>query len=320
MPGLMIMLILSMLSSPLGTVSPLIAEARTIAQQDGNTIWPGFAKTPFPILLIQKKTSLLFCPAGPAKDFEPLGTEHITGCLVKTRKPEFAPDLQATFAAVDDTPTVVIGMPAQTQGNGTAWVATLLHEHMHQMQMGRAGYSAQVKALGLEGDAQDGAWMLDFPFPYADPKTGKAFADMATELLGALEAKTGAQLRSHILGYHAARRAAFGHITAPEARYAEFQLWQEGVARYSEIALAEAAIEGAKRRKSAHDYSALALNLRARVRQNLRRFDLAKNGRVSFYALGAGEALLLDRTRPDWRDRYFDAGLAMGPLVYNTTP
>jgi hypothetical protein len=320
MPGLVIILFLSMLSSPLRSVSPLIAEARTIAQQDGNTIWPGFAKTPFPILLIEKKNSFLFCPAGPAKDFDPLGTEYVTGCLVKTRKPEFAPDLQATFPAVDDTPTVVIGMPAQTQGNGTAWIATLLHEHMHQTQMGRADYPAQIKALGLEGDVQDGAWMLNFPFSYADPKTGEAFATMAHELLGALEAKTGAQLRSHMLRYHAARRAAFGRITAQEARYAEFQLWQEGVARYSEIALAEAAIDGAKRRKSAHDYSALALNLRARVRQNLRHFDLAKNGRVSFYALGAGEALLLDRTRPNWRNQYFDSGMAMGPLVNNTVP
>jgi len=296
-------------------IAPLIGEARSIAGAQGDTIWPGFAKTPYPVLYVGKDNSFLFCPAGAAKGFTPLQTDPFTKCAIKTRQRVFAANLKATFPAVDGISTVVIGAPAQTEGSNAGWIATLLHEHFHQMQMSQPGYYDAVKALDLSGGKTGGMWMLNFPFPYQNARTKAAFADMAHALRAALRTNTDADLQKQTAMYRQARRAAFASLSPREARYGEFQLWQEGVARYSEIALAEAAIERARRGQSPYDYSALAVNLRMRVLENLEHFDLAQNKRVSFYALGAGEALLLDRIRPNWRTQYFHTGMAMGPLL-----
>lgn len=296
-------------------IAPLVAEARSIARTQGDNIWPGFAKTPFPVLFIGKTDSYLFCPAGPAKGFAALHTDPFTKCTVKTRPRQYATDLKASFPAVDNISTVVIGAPSLTEGNNTAWIATLLHEHFHQMQMGQPGYYHDVSALDLSGSDTGGMWMLDFPFPYKNQRVANAFRAMAHTLGDALEADSASDFYAQITRYRKTRRAAFATISAKEGRYGEFQLWQEGVARYSEIAIAEASIERFRRKESPYDYSALAMNLRVRVLNNLSHFDMTKNGRVSFYALGAGEALLLDRLSPHWRDRYFATGMAMGPLV-----
>ncbi len=299
-------------------IAPLIGEARSIAGAQGDTIWPGFGKTPYPVLFVGKDNSFLFCPAGAAKGFTSWHTDPFTKCAIKIRKRVFAANLKATFPAVDGISTVVIGAPAQTEGSHAAWIATLLHEHFHQMQMSQPGYYDAVKALDLSGGEGGGMWMLDFPFPYADATTAKNFALMAHKLAAALHSPV-ADLETALAAYRTARQRAFARLSPREIRYGEFQLWQEGVARYSEIALAEAAIERARRGQSPYDYSALAVNLRTRVLENLEHFDLTQNKRVSFYALGAGEALLLDRIRPNWRTQYFHTGLTMGPLIYEAS-
>ncbi|PHS23866.1 MAG: hypothetical protein COA84_10310 [Robiginitomaculum sp.] len=295
-------------------IAPLINEARALARTQGDAIWPGFAKTPFPILYVDKTNSFLFCPVGAAKGFIALGRDPFTKCMVKTRTRVFAPGLKATFPAVDNIATVVIGAPTQTEGNATTWIATLLHEHFHQMQMGWPGYDDQVKALDLSDGDQSGGWMLNFPFPYTDDNVAGGFALMAEKLAAVLRSDD-TNLAATLLAYRKARRRAFARLNARQARYGEFQLWLEGIARYSEIALAEAAIERARRAQAPYDYSALAVNLRNRVLENLQNFDLQQNKRVSFYALGAGEGLLLDRIRPNWRTQYFQSGMAMGPLL-----
>jgi len=231
-------------------IAPLIAEARSIAGAQGDIIWPGFGKTPYPVLYVGKDNSFLFCPAGAAKGFTPLRTDPFTKCAIKTRKRVFATNLKATFPAVDGISTVVIGAPAQTEGSNAAWIATLLHEHFHQMQMSQPGYYDAVKALDLSGGKTGGMWMLNFPFPYQNARTKAAFGDMAHALKAALRTNTDADLQKQTAIYRQARRTAFARLSPREARYGEFQLWQEGVARYSEIALAEAAIERARRGQS----------------------------------------------------------------------
>ena len=302
--------------APSPPVSALIARARSIASNAGDSVWPGFARVPFPVLLVGADREVLYCPAGPAKGFAAMGRDALTHCTRKGRKRVFEPSIRATFWAVDHMPTVVIGMPAQTGDKGAVWVATLLHEHFHQMQMRAPGYQRQLAALDLAGSDTTGAWMLNFTFPYERNDVVAAFAAYAHALKRALRATDKDDFARTVRLWRRARRAAFARLSAPQRRYGEFQLWQEGVARYSEIAIAEAAPPG--RHHDNMDFDALALNLRQRVLDNLQNFDMAKNRRVSFYALGAGEALLLDRLRPEWRARYFHSGLAMAPLVYET--
>lgn len=93
-------------------------------------------------------------------------------------------------------------------------------------------------------------------------------------------------------------------------RYLAFQLWQEGAARYTELALARlvamklepslafCVLEGFV------PFLDVATEIKKEMREDLARGDLPTRKRVAFYAFGCGEALLLDRSVPGWRKRY----------------
>ena len=45
--------------------------------------------------------------------------------------------------------------------------------------------------------------------------------------------------------------------------------------------------------------------MQERILEELGELDLASSKRVSFYPLGAGEAILLDSLKPGWQKRYW---------------
>jgi hypothetical protein len=100
------------------------------------------------------------------------------------------------------------------------------------------------------------------------------------------------------------------HLTAAETRYLEFQLWQEGVARFIEYRAAELASQwhrsgNAYKRLPDHTpYADVAKRNRISLRRELDQLDLGKDRRISFYSLGAAYALLLDSTQPGWKQKY----------------
>lgn len=98
-------------------------------------------------------------------------------------------------------------------------------------------------------------------------------------------------------------------LTEPDRRYMSFQVWQEGVARYVELRSAELAAvdEGSTelfQRLAGPGYAELAEATRQRVLTELESPDLAGRQRASFYAVGAGLALLLDQEDSAWKRRY----------------
>ncbi len=304
---------LLLLSTPMQRAQGLIAQAHDLTARYGDRVWPGYKRTPFPIILVGQTNEYLYCPAGPAPTFKPYKKKSASSCAIKVRPRRFSAAMRATFPAVDGLATVVVGPPSGVDKNPAAWTATLLHEHFHQYQMGWPGYYSAVADLKLDGGKGDGRWMLDYPFSYDDAQTASAFAATARLLLGALEIEgdsNNKDFHAALTAYTQARRTLFSSLSATDARYAAFQMWQEGTARYSEIAIAES-VTGPR----AAIFTPLAINLRGRVYDNLRAFDLAKNKRVSFYDLGAGEALLLDRVCANWRAHYFDYAFDLGPLL-----
>lgn len=52
-----------------------------------------------------------------------------------------------------------------------------------------------------------------------------------------------------------------------------------------------------------------------RILQGLAELDLAQQGRVAVYPIGAGEAMLLDAAGPDWREQYWSEPFALGPQL-----
>lgn len=263
---------------------------------------PGWHEAPFATLLVAGDREVLVRHPRPPDGFAlAVPFDSLLGGPVYARARQLRPDFLATFP-VGGVPTVVVGTPEQTGLGPTGWVLTLLHEHVHQVQMAQPGYFDAVAALDLARGDTTGMWMLTYPFPYDAPAVGERFDAYRTALADALAAPTAASLAA----VRDARGALRDGLCAADARYLAFQLWQEGVARYVEIRAAEAAAEagGVPPAAGAAPYAVAAADRRRQVVDELRGLDLAAAGRAAVYPVGAAEALLLDAARPGWRDRY----------------
>lgn len=202
--------------------------------------------------------------------------------------------------------TIVMGTPAATRLDAGGWTRTVLHEHFHQWTASLPRFYDRVAALDLAGGDKTGMWMLNYPFPYTDAAVAAAHADAARALTDALDARGTPGFVPAARRYRDARRAFAEAVGATHWRYAEFQLWHEGVARWTEIVLGE--------RFADRETKVSAAALRAATLRQLKSPDLAKSARTFAYAYGAGEAMLLEACDPSWRKRYPEL-LALGPLI-----
>lgn len=151
--------------------------------------------------------------------------------------------------------------------------------------------------------------MLDYPFPYADKKISAAFAEMNTHALNFLENRNPNQDRQIAARYLTARRSAQKAVGDTAWHYYEFQVGQEGVARWSELKLA--AVAGRTNKGvaavAADRWAGLSTSLRAMNDQGLGMWK-----RSSFYVLGAVEAEMLNRLAPAWRHQYVRQPFSLG--------
>jgi hypothetical protein len=278
-----------------------IREFYRFAARTQDRVWPGWSKTPAPLLLVAEDAEFLTQFPSPPADFTRIPDAFFT------RPSHFPTSFQATFPAFGLPATIVIGEPAATESKtSTPWLIVVMHEHFHQLQWSRPGYLEGVEALGLARGDKTGMWMLNYPFPYERPDVARGFAELRDALLAGAP------------DYAERRRRFFGQLAPDDAKYLEFQLWQEGIARYTQVACAEA---GADYRPTGAfaalpDYTpfaAEAATARRRTLDELKRADLASWKRNVVYSFGAAEGFLLDRVSPDWKQRYFERPFALAP-------
>jgi hypothetical protein len=289
-----------------------LAEAFRLGETLGDRVWAGWNKAPFAVLLVTSEYEFLIRHPQPSADFALIGYDRLFKSKVYYRKRTQPPDLLATFPAVGGISTIVIGQAENTaKKTSTPWVITLLHEHFHQLQQSQPTYYQDVSDLGLSRGDQTGMWMLNYPFPYDWPELIDHFSHLDKLLVEALQAKTKSDFSRRLSAYTAAR-TELGKVLSPDDyRYFSFQMWQEGVARYTEYRIAELAARSykpSKRFQALKDFEPLraaAAEIRKGIITELATRKLDESKRVTFYPLGAGEALLLDRAKPSWRKRYF---------------
>lgn len=262
-----------------------IALADRLARGPGEALWPGWAAAPSQLLIIGDSVQS-FIPA--------------FGAAVQWTRPRvFPPAMQATFPAVDGVPTIVIGAPAASRQPVERWALTLLHEHLHQLQYSRPDYYTRLAALDLARGDSTGMWALNFPFPYDSAPVAAALKRWAGEMAVILRAVDRPDPRAW--GRVRAARAALDSLLAPDDRkYLDFQLWQEGVPRWTELEMAR---NGAVR--GLIGTGELQWQ-RDRLVQGLERLDPAGDRRVIVYALGAAVAELLSMEGKPWQRTYFD--------------
>lgn len=289
-----------------------IAEVFRLAERVGNTVWENWDEAPFAFLLVTSEYEFLLHHPNPSADFSPLGYDELLKSEVLYRKRVYSPQLLATFPAVNGYSTIVIGQAESTMAkSSTPWAVVALHEHFHQLQYSQPGYYQDVDKLNLSRGDQSGMWMLNYPFPYDSAVVATSFSKLCSLLASALTARGSESFRVAVDRYLEARREFKNLLREDDYRYFSFQLWQEGISRYTECRVASLASKGYVpsseflKLSDFTPFDAVVESLRKGIVDVLPALNLAESRRSAFYPFGAAEGLLLDVINPRWQEEYF---------------
>src|SRR6476661_7873101 len=289
-----------------------LAEAFRLSGTLGNQLWAGLSKAPFAVLLVTPEHEFLIRHPKPSSDFVLINYDPLLQSKVYYRRRTQSPSLLATFPIVGGIPTIVVGEAENTaKKTSTPWVVTLLHEHFHQLQYSQPHYYDDVNSLGLTRGDHSGMAMLNYPFPYDWHEMQELFSHVAHALANVLQAETKTDFNAGLTTYLIQRREVEHVLSPDDYRYFSFQLWQEGMARYTEYRIAKLAAgnyvpsKAFRKLKDYQPFGEVADDVKVGILGELSSVNLAESRRVIFYSLGAGEGMLLDRLNPRWRQRYF---------------
>jgi hypothetical protein len=291
-----------------------IHEFYRLAQQIQDELWPNWSKVPSPLMLVTPEGEFLTYHPSPPRDFKDVGS----GFYFRQR--QFPTSLLATFPAFGPPSVIVIGQPKNTDAKtSTPWLLVVMHEHFHQLQNAQPGYFQALAALGLARGDNTGMWMLNYPFPYDQPEVASSFSRLRDLLLAAVNQADEKKFKKLARRYIDARGKFFAQLAPDDRKYLEFQLWQEGIARYTQIKSAEAAVHYQPTPEYAalsdyESFTAYAAHARTDTLNELKRTVLPEWKRTVVYSFGAAEAMLLDRIHPNWKENYFKHPLSMEPF------
>lgn len=285
-----------------------IRESMLISEKYGDNIWKGINAIPFTIILVTDSIEFLIKHPSPSDDFKFLTEDSVLGAAIFYRKAQYPKHLLATFPAVKGVNCIVVGTPENTGKNSTEWILTVLHEHFHQYVYSQPDYYQSVAALDLAAGDQTGMWMLKYPFPYGNERINKQYQSYISALLSAITFKS----NTSVLNAFKFERNKLKQIMAPaDYRYFSFQLWQEGIARYTEYKFMELLKNYSPSKElitlkdfiSFNEYKAVFY--KAEINK-LKHLSLKKDKRICFYTAGFAEGILLDKLNPAWKDKFFD--------------
>lgn len=284
----------------------LIREAMIINEMFSDSIWEEMSQTPFNLILVTDNYEYLINTPESYTGFTFLAFDSLLGSNIYARPRVFNKNFLATFPVDRGISTIVVGTPENTSLNRTEWVITLLHEHFHQYQNSQPDYYKNVNDLDLANGDQTGMWMLNYPFPYEDPEIDSLYSGL-TQNLYSLYSNP-----NEIENYFAQRKTFTDKLNEKDYKYFSFQIWQEGLARYTEAKFYD--LLNKNNYRSTPEYARLNdtvsfnTHINKFMEKNIRRLNsqtLAKNQRNSFYTVGLFEGLLLDNINPGWRKKYF---------------
>jgi hypothetical protein len=192
-------------AAPLGTATELKG-LRSLAASQGEHLWPGFGTAPFGFLILEKDREVLICRPSAPPAFKADGVDPATGCPrfigPRGKLPEA---MLAAMPLFGPPSTIVMGPSPTDEERLPRWRSTVLHEHMHQWQSELPGYYDRTKALDLADGDESGMWMLEFPFPYADPAVAASYSHAAAKLVAAVEARGTPAFNGRLAEYLSAR-------------------------------------------------------------------------------------------------------------------
>jgi hypothetical protein len=289
-----------------------MSEAYRLGDVLGDRVWKNWSKAPFAVLLVTPEYEFLVRHPKPSSDFSSIGYDSLLKSNICYRKRTMQLNFLATYPAVGGVSTIVVGQAENTQAKtSTSWVVTLLHEHFHQLQDSQSNAYQEVNALNLSRGDQTGMWMLNYAFPYETPAVANQFIALTRSLARAVQAKSKSEFSRELKTYLATRQELQQMLSRDDYNYFSFQLWKEGIARYTEYRIAREAMNRYSPSKAFRDlkdfksFAEVAESTMGRILNQLSTLKLEEYKRVAFYPIGAAEGLLLDRANPKWQKRYF---------------
>ncbi len=286
-----------------------IHEAMNISQQLGDSIWEGFNKTPFTLILVTDSVEFLINHPNPSNDFTFLSDDTVLKTKVFYRKTQFNKQFLATFPAVNGVNCIVVGTPENTGRRSTNWMITILHEHFHQYVYSSPGYYQSVDSLDLSGGDKSGMWMLNYPFPYDSNIVVNTYNDYMAALSKTITDLETSNFQNNLQVFVEKRKAFQQALSPSDYRYFSFQVWQEGIARYTEYKLLELLknYQVSKAVAELSDFIPLSKYTEAFSKAQMKQLtslQLNEWKRDCFYAIGYAEGLILDKLNPTWREHY----------------
>jgi len=312
-----------------------LLEAVHLRASLGDQIWPGWGDADIPVIVWNEAYEFLtgFPKGGPGWENVPgdelagetyfrraadnpqnfavpvgnawaasMATKSSTDAfLVSQFRSMFPPALKQIF------PYRLLIQPSETQIGG------LLHESFHVLQMQTA--PARLKAAEashLSGDDYEAA-ASDF---------ASEFRQESALLAKALEAKTKGEktkLVGQFLDLRDSRRQ--DHRLAPQlVDYERWLEWEEGAAKYIEVASLKKASETASygplpEMAADPDFDAYKGFGRRWSQELIQLRYQTTSGETQLYMTGMAEAFLLDDLLPDWKDRYWGENVFLEDLL-----
>lgn len=287
-----------------------ILDAMKISDQCFNGMWENSGNVPFAIILVTDSNEYLINHDNPTGDFRLLIYDSLLKTNIYTRPRIYSNNSLATFPAVNGLSTIVIGQPENTSRSGFRWILTLLHEHLHQYQAFHPDYYESVNALELSGGDSTGMWMLNYDFPYEDKIISEKYYNLTQSAKKTYLSGGSPVFKTNLDSYLNERNQFKLSLSEKDYAYFSFQIWQEGIARYTEAALADCIKESSDnfREMNIQEDFKNPDSLYSDILQRLiKRADtqiLSGDKRNCFYTLGALEGLILDYSNPEWRKMY----------------
>ena len=280
----------------------VISEAFNLWKTEGDKIWKGWTKIKMPFLY--KKENFEYWINFPDNIHKGKYIQKIKNMSVYGKSVSGNNGFAASMD-IDSVAAVVLSSPKITGMTKERWIITAIHEMFHVYQNSKKSYQRKIKELGISY-GKDASWMLNYPFPYKDSSL-QTISHMEGYLLykiyksnNNMENIYDSFLLSDILSLYK-NHIICKYGTDNNYKYSEFQQSVEGIAKYTEIKMAKIAEK---------DYTPINPDIHfTDIYTNqinvIRHCGKGTGGRLTFYYLGLGTGLVLDKINPSWKENYF---------------
>lgn len=285
----------------------LIKTTSYILDHYGDSIWKNISKTPLRILLITDSLEYLFYHNCPDSNFTLLKYDPLLNTNIYVRPKVFPSFLQATFPAVNGEECIVVGNPKNTKKSDEDWIIMLLHEHFHLYQSANPQYSEIISILKHKIGDQSNSWMLDYEFPYNDTTINNLFKKYSHSIIEMYESLNKGNFKEKKRQFLIDQAEIKNLLSPNDYTYLQFQIWQEGIATYTEYKYLKSLSNKSNLFKEEHavDFSYKDEKLLKNYISSLVENDLQNNKRNIFYSIGLLKGIIKDEKNPEWRMNYF---------------